>query len=155
LAQDVQEEIDRAVARRFTLYGEDARTNGYDFQAYLIEKKVLPQIKASLDEVVKEQRSVEAATPARVKKLATDSAAWKQRARLVGMVAEYDFIYSYTSRLLHATPASITTNQKNLEGDEMAMFLRYARVRILDLIEIGTSMVVEARKPFSPNPPIQ
>ena len=54
----------------------------------------------------------------------------------VGMSKQYDFIYSYTSRLLHATPVSFYTNQKNLEVIEMLMFLDYVYVSLLDIVEL-------------------
>jgi len=79
-----------------------------------------------------------------------DSASWKQRATLAGMSEEYEFIYSYTSRLLHATPPSITTDQKNLEIGEMEMFLRYVRVRIADLVAISNTLLAETVGPETP-----
>lgn len=57
------------------------------------------------------------------------------------MKDEYDFIYAYASRLLHATPASLTTNQKNLEPDEMRVFLKYIRVRLFDEIEMAGKLL--------------
>jgi len=53
------------------------------------------------------------------------------------MPDDFEFIYSYTSRLLHAGPVSITTNQQNLELGEMRMFLEYIHVRIGDIIEMA------------------
>jgi hypothetical protein len=40
-ASEVNRIVDSAVARRFSLYGDQARFNGYSFQAYLIEQKAL------------------------------------------------------------------------------------------------------------------
>src|SRR5205823_4617998 len=37
-------EIDRAARRRFCLYSEDAKTRGYAYQAFLMEKQVIPQL---------------------------------------------------------------------------------------------------------------
>ncbi len=53
------------------------------------------------------------------------------------MIEQYEFLYSYTSRLLHATPVSIFTNQKNLEPEEMRLFLEYVYVSMLDALELG------------------
>jgi hypothetical protein len=47
---------------------------------------------------------------------------WKEQAAIAGMSEQYEFIYSFTSRLLHATPVSLTTNQKLLEPGEMHCF---------------------------------
>jgi hypothetical protein len=55
----------------------------------------------------------------------------------VGMADEYAFIYSYTSRLLHATPSSITTRMQNLDDGEVVTFLRYLSVRIGDVLDMA------------------
>jgi hypothetical protein len=101
---EIRQQIDATAARSFTLYGEQARTNGYGFQAYLVETQAIPKTKALLEEVEEELRNVDAALSSQVRKLIPDLENWKRRTALVGMSEEYDFIYSYTSRLLHATP---------------------------------------------------
>mgnify|MGYP003604510971 FL=1 len=58
-------------------------------------------------------------------------------AETVDLLAEYDFIYAFTSKLRHATPASITTDQKNLEPAEMVVFLRYIDVKIQDILDLA------------------
>ncbi|RME56494.1 hypothetical protein D6779_10540 [Candidatus Parcubacteria bacterium] len=50
---------------------------------------------------------------------------------------EYDYLYSFASKLLHATPASITTDQKNLEVQEMELFLKYINVTIGDILALA------------------
>lgn len=35
--------VDAEARRRFSLFLDDAKTNGYGFQAYLVEKKAIPQ----------------------------------------------------------------------------------------------------------------
>jgi hypothetical protein len=154
LYTETTKQIDATAARRFTLYGEEARTNGYGFQAHLVETQAMPKAKAMLGEVEQELRNVDAALSPQVRKLIPDLENWKRRATLVGMSEEYDFIYSYTSRLLHATPSSITTNQKNLEIREMEMFLRYVKVRIVDLVGIATTLLAETVRPGSPSQPV-
>ena len=44
-------EVDRMAARRFSLYAEQAKRNGYGFQAQLVETKVLPQVAQNVAEV--------------------------------------------------------------------------------------------------------
>ena len=56
---------------------------------------------------------------------------------------EYDFIYRFSSKLLHATPASITTDQKNLEMSELALFLKYIYVKIDDVLELASAYPVK------------
>jgi hypothetical protein len=150
LFNDITQKIDAAAARRFTLYGEQARNNGYGFQAFLVETKVIPEVKASLAEVDRELKAVDSAISGDVKKLMRNSN-WKQRAAIVGMAAEYDFVYSYTSRLLHATPPSITTDQKNLEPGEIEMFLRYVKVAIMDMLDIATKVLTRVSTPATTN----
>jgi rubrerythrin len=137
---EIEQEIDSVAARRFALYAEQAQTNGYGFQAHLIKTKAMPKVKASLDEVALTLQSIDDAISPDIKKLVQDQQ-WKHRAGIADMSEEYDFIYSYTSRLLHATPPSITTDQKNLEVEEMDMFLRYVKVRIIDLLQIAKTML--------------
>ncbi|MEK7408340.1 MAG: hypothetical protein AAB225_24985 [Acidobacteriota bacterium] len=141
LSIDVMREIDRAAARRFSLYGEQSRINGYGFQADLIETKVLPSVVQSIEEIEREQRLFDNNVPLDIKSLAKPWK-WKPQARLVDMEHEYDFIYSYTSRLLHATPASLTTDQKNLEPREVLVFLRYVHVRLLEIIDMARQVPV-------------
>jgi len=43
---ETMRQIDAAAARRFTIYGEQARTNGYSFQAFLVETKAIPKVQA-------------------------------------------------------------------------------------------------------------
>ena len=62
------------------------------------------------------------------------------------MLDEYSFIYGYTSKLLHATPASLTTDQKNLEANEMGVFLRYIYVRLLDVIEMAENQLAASTR---------
>ena len=62
---------------------------------------------------------------------------WKEQATAIGMSDQYEFIYSFTSRLLHATPVSLTTNQKLLEPEEMRIFLEYIYVSLLDILRLA------------------
>jgi len=41
--------IDQEARRRFSLYAEEAKTNGYGFQAFLIETKILPVYKKQVN----------------------------------------------------------------------------------------------------------
>lgn len=144
---DVSKYIDDKVARAFTLYGEQARTNGYGLQADLVERKVLPDINESVNVVDAECRKLNKALPADVRALVPERWNWRALASKVGMVDEYDFIYTYTSRLLHATPASLTTDKKNLEPDEVRVFLHYCHVRMLDVIDMAAARLRETSLP--------
>lgn len=141
--REITEQIDREAARKFSLYAEQAKTNGYSFQAYLVETKVLPEYSKAVAELEQKLRNFENDTPPDIKALVPSRWKWDKQAECVGMRGEYDFIYGYASRLLHATPASLTTNQKNLEPDEMRVFLKYIRVRLLDAVEMAEKLLAE------------
>jgi hypothetical protein len=143
LIGDLQREIDKRAAREFSLYAEQARTNGYSFQAYLVEEKVLPKVAQAKTDLEKELASLDDSLLPEVRALLPKRKDWnwKDEAGSVGMGHEYDFIYTYTSRLLHATPASLTTDQKNLEPDEIRMFLRYIHVRLLDAMQMAKDLL--------------
>ncbi len=141
-------EIDRRARRRFCLYARAARVNGYGFQAHLIEEKAIPRAVQHLADVRAEQAAFEStigqAEFDRITKTTKGKRArssWKDRAQSVGMGDQYEFIYGYTSKLLHALPFSFYTRQKNLEALEMEVFLDFAYVSMLDIIDLGTRVV--------------
>ncbi len=142
LSNEVTQEIDQTAARKFSLYAEQARTNGYEFQAHLVETKVLPEYSKAIADLEQKLSAFERDTPSDIRRLVPKRGNWKAQAERVDMKDEYDFIYAYASRLLHATPASLTTNQKNLEPDEMQVFLRYIRVCLLDAVEMAEELLV-------------
>jgi uncharacterized protein DUF5677 len=143
----VSQQIDQDAARRFSLYAEQARSNGYGYQASLIEAKALPKHHKAIEDIKRELDIFRCDLSDEVKKLLKERWNWKQQAIKVGMGEEYEFIYTYASLLMHATPASITTDQKNLEPTEIKAFLKYIRVRLLDIIEM-------AEEPLSNNPAV-
>ena len=135
--------IDKQAARHFSIYAEQAKVNGYGFQAYLVEKKLVPQIDKSLAEIDSEKAAFDSTVPQQVRVLIPNRWNWRQMAQKVGSVDEYDFIYRFSSKLLHATPASITTDQKNLEMSELAVFLKYIYVKIDDVLELAGAYPVK------------
>jgi len=89
---------------------------------------------------IEKQKFDESITPA-VRKLLPKRWQWRQMAQEVDLVEEYDYVYSFASKLLHATPASITTDSKNLEIPELEMFLKYIVVKIDDLMDLAAMYV--------------
>lgn len=67
--------------------------------------------------------------------LATGRWNWLERARDVRMDAQYRFLYSFTSKLLHSIPLNIITD-KMLSDLEAVMILDYIVVSAADLLEI-------------------
>lgn len=131
--QNTMQSIDNEASRRFSIYAEDAKTNGYGFQAYIVKSQAIPKTKHTIREIYTQLKDI----PEHIRDFCPGRWQWRQMAKRVGMVHEYDYIYRYLSKLLHATPASITTDQKNLEFREMCMFLRYIRLKLMDIIDLA------------------
>lgn len=137
--KSVSQTIDAEAARQFSLYEEQAKINGYGFQAFLVETKALPQVEEALKEIELELEYFNINLTPNITDLVYTKKRWewKTMAQKVNLQSEYDYIYTFASKLLHANPVSITTNQKNLESEEMLMFLKYINVKIIDMINIA------------------
>lgn len=137
ILKDVHSFIDEKASRKFSIYAEDAKTNGYDFQAYLIENKQIPVINSSISDIESERDEFKNSLSEDVKVLIKKGWKWNIKAEEVGLGDEYSFIYSFTSKLLHAVPTSITTNQKNLEPQEVIIFLKYIDIKLKDIVRLS------------------
>jgi hypothetical protein len=133
--------VDDIASRKFSIYAEQAKINGYGFQSYLIKTKDIPNAEQNIKKVEEEKSCFEERVSAEIRKLIPKRWNWKKMAKKVNLSDEYEYIYSYTSKLLHATPASITTNSKNLELSEMRVFLKYIDVKIHDIQSFATSFI--------------
>ena len=129
--------VDAEASRKFSLFLDDAKTNGYGFQAYLVEKKALPQAEEAIRQIEYEIAEFQRHVPQEIQTLAPKRWEWWKMADKVGLITEYEYIYCYASKLLHATPASLTTNQKNLETPEVYIFLRYIYAKLLEILELA------------------
>lgn len=136
----VTEEIDSSAARTFSLYSSQAIKNGYRYQAYLIREKALPEVIDSQKQMQEEQSIFQSEIFEKITDISTKRWNWRDKAEIVGMIEEYDYIYMFTSTLLHATPASITTDTKNLTVPELVMFLRYIDVKLKDVLELSSDI---------------
>lgn len=145
LTNDIFTTIDNIAARKFSIHAEQARTNGYGFQAVLIEKKQLPEVNRSLTKVKSEYDMFKSTVPSDILKIIKDWK-WKRNAIQTNHLAEYDYIYSFTSRMLHATPANITTNFKFLSHDETVIFLKYINVKLTDIIQLSIRFITNPEK---------
>jgi hypothetical protein len=137
LGRTVPDTIDKEAGRHFSIYVEQAKVSGYGFQAYLLKQKLIPQIDQSIAAIASEKTLFGDRVPKDVRDLIPGKWQWKQMAQKVSLTDEYNYIYAFSSKLLHATPASITTDQKNLELNEIAVFLKYIDVKILDMIDLA------------------
>ena len=66
----------------------------------------LPLYIKTRDEIESEFESFKSKLDGEVKALAQKKWNWRERAIQIGMEEEYEFIYMYTSQLMHATPVS-------------------------------------------------
>ncbi len=139
----IYEDIDKKASRHFSIYIEKAKTNGYGFQAHILRKKLIPKIELSISQVNSEIAAFDVKISHVVKNLNKGKWQWKQMAQKVGLTDEYEYIYTFSSKLLHATPASITTDHKNLEPSEIVVFLKYIDVKIEDILEIANEFYDE------------
>jgi hypothetical protein len=137
LLPKAMDRLDAEASRHFSIYLDDARINGYSFQAYLVEKEAVPQAEDAISQIDEELREYEKRVSQDVKKLVKGRWQWRGMAEKAGIVHEHDYIYSYASKLLHATPASLTTDEKNLELQEICLFLRYIYVKILEIMDMA------------------
>lgn len=117
--------VDEKLALQFAIYSSETKRNGYGFQAHLIETLKLPEANKNAEKNCELLTKFNNQWTTIIGELKLKKWNWKERAAHVDMALEYEFIYSYTSRLLHATPASLTTDQKSLEDDEVLFLLRY------------------------------
>ncbi|HEI8820580.1 TPA: hypothetical protein SLG99_005028 [Serratia marcescens] len=143
LNTNVQNTIDSNAARYFSIHAEQAKHNGYGYQASLVERNQLPLIIKNISEVKQSQLEFSSSISPQVKNLIPKKWNWFEMAKSVNMADEYDFIYSFTSKLLHATPMSITTNQKSLESQEIIILLKYIDIKIRDIIELSNSYLIK------------
>jgi hypothetical protein len=133
---EARNEIDSIAARKFSLFADQAKSNGYAFQAFLVETQAIPAAHQHIKELEAELSDFEQIS-AKLTRGLNPCPNWKSKAKEVGLVSEYDFIYAFASKLLHCTPASLTTNQKNLEETEVVVFLRYIRTKFRDIIDLA------------------
>jgi hypothetical protein len=135
--QKVSDDVDAEAARHFSLYADDAKHNGYAYQAHMVEEQAIPPLRKILADIDVVRGQFEERAGERIQDLRLKRWQWKEIARRVGPVDEYDYLYAFASKLLHATPASITTDQKNLEVPEMLMFLKYVDVTMGDILDLA------------------
>jgi hypothetical protein len=132
-------QVDAEASKHFSMYLDDAKTNGYGLQADLVEKKAVPEVESSVEKIEQEKREFEMNVPRNVRELVKGKWEWRAMSRVAGIVDEHDYIYSCASKLLHATPASLTTDSKNLEPKEVGQFLRYVYVKMLEIADLASS----------------
>lgn len=133
---DDEKEIDDRARRTFSLYAAQAKTNGYSYQAEIIRSKVVPAHEERIQTLTAHKNAlalVIAQQPAAFRPRLTERWNWKAQAMRTEMELQYNFLYSYTSRLLHATPMSLATPQK-LDDSEIEILLDYVCIAVADCL---------------------
>lgn len=139
----ISREIDLRARRNFSLYRREAQENGYGFQAYLMKNRGLDELDRHVADIESKWTELWDNSSEDVRGLFGSRGNlrttwnWRARSADVGMEEQYRFLYSYTSRLLHATPVSMFTDQKNLELREVLNFLEFIHVSMLDILDMG------------------
>ena len=127
--EELSRQIDMRARRSFTLYAAAAQFNGYSYQSHLLRKDVVPKhqaILATVEANIKRLNDCKSVllSPQMLKR-SNERWNWRARAVDVEMAEQYDFLYSYTSKLLHSTPMNLIT-EKALSPSETLMMLEYA-----------------------------
>ncbi len=137
MIREAMSQVDAEAGKHFSIYLDHAKTNGYGFQAYLVETQAIPQVTSSIAQIEQEKSEFEKNVPKDARDLVKGKWEWRRMAGLAGIQDEHDYIYTSASKLLHATPSSLTTDYKNLEPQEIAVFLRYIHVKMLEIADLA------------------
>lgn len=137
LSQYVSKAIDEKADRIFSIHAGQAKTNGYAFQAILIAKKQLPQVIKSIEDIDMEDENYEPNVSSDIIKIKKSRKTWADKSNMTNLSDDYHFIYSFSSKLLHALPASITTNDLGLSNDEKIIFLKFIKLRTSDILKLS------------------
>lgn len=135
LAQ-IQKSMDDKARRNFSTYWSGAKINGFGFQAHLIRTQALPKLDQSISDLKAEKKRAYETLTEKQTGMIIARWNWKEKSATVGMLNAYEYIYSFTSRLLHATPSSMFTNQKNLEEAEMVLLCDFVLISLMDALDI-------------------
>lgn len=136
VVQDSRLDIDREAARTFSIYADQGMHLGFGYTAHLVRTQALPRAQARQGRAVEALEAFRKWCPADSLALLDRRWKWDREAQVAQLHDQYDFLYSYTSRPLHATPASVTTDVKDLEPDEIRILLRYVRGALLDALDL-------------------
>lgn len=130
--------VDEKARKTFSLYAAQAKTNGYEWQAHLIRTQAIPVHEERIRTLEAHQSELEPAIAAiesvEMRAKLTAKWNWRTQAASVGMLPHYNFLYSYTSRLLHSTPVSLIT-PKQLDRSEVELLLDYLCVAVKECYE--------------------
>lgn len=138
----IPDKMDKIVREAFAAYGPAAKFNGFGYQCEVMTAQVLPGLLGDLAAIEQKiadfhQTKSQYLTPEMIRVADIEKVNWFTFADRVGLGAEYRFIYSFASKMLHSTPLSTVPNGE-LSRSEATTLLEYAYVatgRILACIE--------------------
>ncbi len=122
----------------YSVYAGSGEVFGFDYVADQIRNNFLPKATHRSQESWSRRYRFDEAMPTVVNLYPKDAKGnaswnWHQQAKDVGLEDESNFVYGYTSRLLHAIPFSITANDIDLDHAETLMFLGYIDHKIREM----------------------
>ncbi len=123
----------------FSLYFDNAKVQGFKRTSDHIIDNEIPRFQAKVAELELEKDELLSKLSSEQNDLVPSNRKrwrWDLKAAETDMTKEYKFIYSYTSKLLHATPMSISTDQQDLMQQESDMFIRYINYKMNQLVDM-------------------
>lgn len=135
------ERIDLKARSVFSIYADQAKCNGYAYQAHLIESQVIPHHQEHINTINDHMDELLSSMPMDISptlkaELFKKNPHWNWRchASSLGMESQYKFLYALTSRLLHSTSMSLATPAE-LSPQEKFLLLDYLCLSIKGLCE--------------------
>ena len=135
------EKIDLKARSAFSIYADQAKYNGYNYQAHIIESNAIPHHQERINTLNDHMDELLRSIPVDISPLLkaeflekTPRWVWKDHALKLGMKSQYRFLYALTSRLLHSTPMSLATPAE-LSSQEKCLLLDYLYLSTQGLYE--------------------
>jgi hypothetical protein len=133
--------VDRRARLAFAIYGPMAEINGYGYQRHLLAQSVKPKLHENLLALQSQLASLQATLPSSSRTLMTaigqaGRVNWRKAATLINLGHEYDYVYSFASKILHSKAISTVPNG-HLNDLEAVLMFEYAYIaaeRILDCV---------------------
>lgn len=137
-------ENEKFASVNFSIYSDWVKGGNFGTIADYIEKEVLPDLKQKLIEV-EERIDRLKQNGFNFKKIRTD-----ELAKLANMEQEYDWLFSHTSRKIHAEPFSISSDFTTHSGHEKFMYIQYFLHKVSEMLE-ASAKVFKSRPEFHNN----
>lgn len=128
VVKKVWKENEEHAAAKFSIYGDWARGGNFGTTADYVETEVLPDLRSKSLAVEGRIALLEAAG-GKIKKLSV-----KELANLANMEQEYEWLFSHTSRKIHAEPFSISSDFSSLSGHEKFIYVQYMLRKVREML---------------------